>query len=94
MTKRELAAQLSEQIKKNRTQTVVLESANELYRAANGNIAIVNEVVGYMEDDLEGVYVVSEQFENRAQLSAMAYLHSIINQAAGKAKDTQNNPKT
>lgn len=86
MNQKDFAKKLCEQIKNKRTQSVVLESARELYKESDGNYAIINEIVGYMADDLQDVYVVSEQFDNQNQLSAMAYLRSIIDKAQADNK--------
>ena len=93
MTKKQLAEQLENQIKRRPTRQVVLESANELLKQTDKDFAVINEIVGYMDEELQDVYILSEQFENQGQLSAMAYLHSIINQAQAVAEKGNTNIK-
>ena len=92
MDNQKLAAKLSNDIKKRRTVRAVNEAFSELYEETGGDFEIVNEVVNIMDDELQNVSILNEQFENKGQLNAMSQLHQIVAKAQksanSKSRDT------
>ena len=93
MQLRELANKLSDNIRKRPTKEVVLETFNILCEETENDYDKIDEIIHSMGDQLAGIDIINEQFENKEQLNAMSLLHQMVANAKNDTDRDGNSAK-
>ena len=85
MTKREYAKEKAEELRKLPTNRTVIAVINEIQRLqVNGKPiteSVANEIVELIGEEVGSLRLISEQFENKEQISVMQQMHKLMDQA-------------
>ena len=85
MTKQEYAKKKAEELRKLPTNRTVIAVINEILRLqVNGKPiteSVANEIVELIGEEVGSLRLISEQFDNKEQISVMQQMHKLMDQA-------------
>lgn len=85
MTKQEFAKKLAEELKSKPTKKNTVDVTNAILSATVDGKPItesaVLEIAGLIEVEIGNLHIISEQYDNREQITVMQQMHQLMNQA-------------